>query len=44
MANELRHHNPPVVARVEEDQLVVDLRTVFPEQESSLLAALTKLR
>ena len=44
MANELRHHDPPVVARVEEDRLMVDLRTVFPEQEASLTAALSKLR
>ena len=43
MANELRHHNPPVVARVEDDRLVVDLRTVFPEQELALTEALRKL-
>jgi L-seryl-tRNA(Ser) seleniumtransferase len=30
----------PVIARVEEDRLILDLRTVFPEQEPSLLAAL----
>jgi L-seryl-tRNA(Ser) seleniumtransferase len=30
----------PVVARVEGDRVVLDLRTVFPEQESALLAAL----
>jgi L-seryl-tRNA(Ser) seleniumtransferase len=30
----------PVVARIEEDRLVLDLRTVFPEQESDLAAAL----
>ncbi len=44
MANELRHHEPPVVARVEEDRLVVDLRTVFPQQESALTEALRKLK
>ena len=43
MAKELRHHDPPVVARVEEDRLVIDLRTVFPEQEASLAEALRKL-
>ena len=31
---------PPVVARIEEDRLVLDLRTVFPEQEPALVAAL----
>jgi hypothetical protein len=34
----------PVIARIEEDRVLVDLRTVFPEQEGaladSLLAAL----
>ncbi|MBI1750713.1 MAG: L-seryl-tRNA(Sec) selenium transferase [Acidobacteria bacterium] len=30
----------PVVTRVEEDRLVLDLRTVFPEQEPALAAAL----
>jgi L-seryl-tRNA(Ser) seleniumtransferase len=30
----------PVVARIEEDRLVLDLRTVFPEQEAALAAAL----
>jgi L-seryl-tRNA(Ser) seleniumtransferase len=30
----------PVVARVEKDRLVIDLRTVFPEQEQALAAAL----
>jgi L-seryl-tRNA(Ser) seleniumtransferase len=35
----------PVIARIEEDRLILDLRTVFPEQESllceSVVAALT---
>lgn len=31
---------PPVIARVEDDRLIVDLRTVFPEQEPLLAAAL----
>ncbi len=30
----------PVLARIEEERLVVDLRTVFPEQEALLAAAL----
>jgi L-seryl-tRNA(Ser) seleniumtransferase len=30
----------PVVARIEEDRLLIDLRTVFPEQESDLVEAL----
>jgi L-seryl-tRNA(Ser) seleniumtransferase len=30
----------PVVARIEDDHLVLDLRTVFPEQETALVLAL----
>jgi len=30
----------PVVARIEDDRLVIDLRTVFPEQEEALATAL----
>jgi L-seryl-tRNA(Ser) seleniumtransferase len=36
----LRSATPPVVARIEQDRLLLDLRTVFPEEESELLAAL----
>jgi hypothetical protein len=31
---------PSVIARVEEDRVIFDLRTVFPEQETQLLGAL----
>jgi len=31
----------PVIARVEDDRLIIDLRTVFPEQEPLLIAALS---
>ena len=30
----------PVIARIEDDRLIIDLRTVFPEQEPALLATL----
>jgi L-seryl-tRNA(Ser) seleniumtransferase len=30
---------PPVIARIEDDRLLLDLRTVFPEQEPTLVAA-----
>ena len=33
----LRSGNPPVIARIEEDRLVLDPRTVLPEQEAALL-------
>ncbi len=34
----LRAGSPPIVARVEADQVLFDPRTVFPEQEDALLA------
>ena len=36
-------HRPPVVARVESDRVLLDLRTVLPEQEPALKAALLSL-
>jgi L-seryl-tRNA(Ser) seleniumtransferase len=36
----LRSAEPPVIARIERDRLVLDLRTVFPEEEAELAAAL----
>jgi L-seryl-tRNA(Ser) seleniumtransferase len=36
----LRHQDPPVIVRLEEDRVLVDLRTVFPSQEKQLLKAL----
>ncbi len=36
----LRQHRPAILARIENDQLLVDLRTVFPDQEEALLRAL----
>ncbi len=39
----LRLANPPIVARLDEDTIVFDPRTVLPEQESILLKTLTTL-
>lgn len=36
----LRQSTPPVIARIENDRLVIDLRTVAPDEEGGLLAAL----
>ncbi|MHB8734008.1 MAG: L-seryl-tRNA(Sec) selenium transferase [Terriglobales bacterium] len=36
----LRAGSPPVVTRIEDDRLLLDLRTVFPEQEAELERAL----
>lgn len=39
----LRRHSPPIIARIVDDQLVIDLRTVMPAGEVEILAALSKL-
>ena len=39
----LQSASPPVVARVEEGRVVLDLRTVFPSQDATLAAALASL-
>ncbi len=36
----LRRGQPPVIARIERDRLLLDLRSVFPEEEAELAAAL----
>jgi L-seryl-tRNA(Ser) seleniumtransferase len=42
LAADLRAGTPPVVARVAEDRLVLDLRTVRPDEEPALTAALLR--
>ncbi len=39
----LRGLTPPVIARIEDDRVVLDLRTVFPAQDSDLLQLLHRL-
>ena len=39
----LRANTPPIIARVEEGRVLLDLRTVFPEQDANLAAALASL-
>ena len=40
----LRQNDPPVIARIENNRLIVDLRTVFAEQEADLIGALNYAR
>jgi len=40
---ELRAQDPPIVARVADDRLIMDLRTVQPEEEATLLRTLLTL-
>ena len=43
LAERLRSSNPPIIARVEEGRVLVDLRTVFPEQDELIANALVVL-
>jgi L-seryl-tRNA(Ser) seleniumtransferase len=43
LAAMLRAGNPPIVARVEENRVLLDLRTVFADQDASVVEALTRL-
>jgi L-seryl-tRNA(Ser) seleniumtransferase len=38
---ELRRRTPPIIARIEDGRLLLDLRTVLPEQDARLAALLT---
>jgi L-seryl-tRNA(Ser) seleniumtransferase len=40
LAGRLRCGDPPVIARVEDGRVLLDLRTVFPEQDRQIVAAL----
>jgi L-seryl-tRNA(Ser) seleniumtransferase len=37
LAEQLRRFAPPVIARIDRDQVLLDLRTVFPEQDQQIL-------
>jgi len=39
----LRASDPPIIARVEEGRVLLDLRTVFPEQDGALVVTLNSL-
>ena len=39
----LRANDPPVIARIEDDQVLLDPRTVLPEDEDSLLRSLSSV-
>ncbi len=43
LASRLRVSDPPVVARVDQGRLLLDLRTVFENQDESIVAALEKI-
>jgi len=41
-ASGLRGNDPPVITRVEEGRVLLDLRTVFPEQDTAVVQALER--
>ena len=43
LATSLRGSEPPIIARVEEGRVLLDLRTVFPEQDAAVVAALGRI-
>jgi L-seryl-tRNA(Ser) seleniumtransferase len=43
LAARLREAKPPIIARVEDGRVLLDLRTVFPEQEEAIAAALSRI-
>jgi len=43
LAKRLRVSDPPIIVRVEDGQVLLDLRTVFPEQDASVIAALARI-
>jgi L-seryl-tRNA(Ser) seleniumtransferase len=39
----LRHNHPPIIGRVDEGRVLLDLRTVFPEQDACIADALQRI-
>lgn len=43
LAAALRSSDPPIIARIEDGHVVLDLRTVFPQQDAAVAAALNRI-
>jgi L-seryl-tRNA(Ser) seleniumtransferase len=41
--HELRHYSPPIITRISEGKVLIDLRTVFEDQLAVVRAALTRI-
>jgi seryl-tRNA(Sec) selenium transferase len=40
LATRLRHYNPPIIGRVEESRVLLDLRSIFPQHVNVIAEAL----
>ncbi len=43
LASRLRANDPPIITRIEDGRVLMDLRTVFPAQDAALAAALQRI-
>ncbi len=43
LTTRLRESDPPIIARVDEGRVLLDLRTVFPDQDSVIASALSRI-
>jgi L-seryl-tRNA(Ser) seleniumtransferase len=42
LERQLRLNDPPIIARIENDRVVLDLRTVFPDEEATIVQAIIR--
>jgi L-seryl-tRNA(Ser) seleniumtransferase len=42
-AARLRAYDPPIIARVEDGRVLLDLRTVFPQQDGIVVSSLKQI-
>jgi len=43
LANKLRNSTPPIFARIEQDRVLLDMRTVYDEEVDMIAVALEKI-
>ncbi len=43
LATAFRKQNPPIIGRIEEERFVLDLRTILPEQDESVIKSIHKV-
>jgi L-seryl-tRNA(Ser) seleniumtransferase len=44
LARKLRENDPPIIARISDDALLLDPRSVFPEEDGTVIKALESLK